>query len=119
MDLHVILLVVAALLIIVGLIQPLATRLSLSPTVLLALVGVAIGIGAIVLAQSATFSRVAPIAKSILNLPIHSDAFLYFFLPMLLFETSLNIDVNEMVDDAGPILLLAVVAVLVATLTIG
>lgn len=38
---------------------------------------------------------------------------------MLLFETALNMEVNRMVDDVGPILLLAVVAVLVATVAIG
>jgi|SRR5215467_13465370 len=110
MELHVILLVIAALLVVVGLIQPLATRLGLSPTVLLALVGVTIGVASTILTRSDSFSGVGPVAKSIVSLPIHSDAFLYIFLPMLLFETSLNIEVNRMVEDAGPILLLAVVA---------
>jgi Na+:H+ antiporter len=119
MDIHVILLVIATLLIVVGLIQPLAARLGLSPTVLLALVGVAIGLGSTVLTTIDVLSQIAPVAKSITNLPIHSDVFLDIFLPMLLFETALNIEVHQMIEDAGPILLLAVVAVLVATFTIG
>ncbi|MGH7932009.1 MAG: cation:proton antiporter [Candidatus Binataceae bacterium] len=119
MDLSIILLLIAGLLIVVGLIQPLAARLWLSPSVLLAVVGVAIGAASTLLTRSETFTTFAGIAKVIVNLPIHSDAFLYIFLPMLLFESALNIDVHRMVEDAAPILLLAIVAVLVATLVIG
>ena len=119
MDLYIILLIIAVLLIVVGLTEPLAARLGVSPTVLLALIGVAIGLGSTILIRSNAFSGLVPIARPIATLPIHSDAFLYIFLPMLLFEAALNIEVNRIVEDAGPILLLAVVAVLVATLMIG
>jgi CPA1 family monovalent cation:H+ antiporter len=119
MDLHSILLLIAALLVVVGLIQPLTVRLRLSPTVLLAIVGVAIGLGSAVLMRSEMPRGLASVGAAIVNLPIHSDAFLYIFLPLLLFETALNIEVQRIVEDAAPILLLAVVAVLVATVVIG
>ena len=45
--------------------------------------------------------------------------FLFVFLPALLFQSSLTLEVRQMMGDAAPILLLAVIAVLVATLVIG
>jgi Na+:H+ antiporter len=59
------------------------------------------------------------IGKLIADLPISSGVFLYIFLPLLLFATALNIEVGRVIEDAAPILLLAIVAVLVATLVIG
>ncbi len=119
MDLQVILLLVAALLIAVALSQPIADRLSLSPTVVLALVGIAIGLTSIYLRRAEGLGRFAAVANVIVNLPFHADAFLYIFLPILVFDAALNIEVRRMAEDAAPILLLAVVAVLVATVVIG
>ena len=50
---------------------------------------------------------------------ISPEALLYIFLPTLLFEAALPIDVRRLMDDVAPILLLAVVAVLVCTLVVG
>ena len=119
MDLQVILLLVAALLIAVALSQPIADRLSLSPTVVLALVGIAIGLTSIYLRRAEGLGRFAAVANVIVNLPFHADAFLYIFLPILVFDAALNIEVRRMAEDTAPILLLAVVAVLVATVVIG
>ncbi len=119
MDLQVILLLVAGLLIAVALTAPLADRLGLSPTVLLALVGIAIGLTSMYLMRAEGLGRFASVANVIVNLPVHPDAFLYIFLPILVFDAALNIEVRRMMEDAAPILLLAVVAVLVATVAIG
>ena len=119
MDLQVILLLVAGLLIAVALTTPIADRLGLSPTVLLALVGIAIGLTSMCLMRAEGLGRVASVANVIVNLPFHSEGFLYIFLPILVFEAALNIEVRRMMEDAAPILLLAVVAVLVATVVIG
>ena len=118
MDLQVILLLLAALLIAVAFSQPLADRLGLSPSVLLALMGIVIGLTSILLTHTGLV-EFSSMANVIVNLPFHSEAFLYIFLPMLVFEAGLNIEVRRMVEDAAPILLLAVVAVLVATVFIG
>src|SRR6202140_4911512 len=119
MDLYVILLLIAGLLIVVSVMQPMATRLGLAHSVLLAVVGVAIGLVSGAALHTNGINALDPLAKAIVDLPIHSDAFVYIFLPLLLFESALNIEVQRMVEDAAPILLLAVVAVLVATVVIG
>ena len=118
MDLQVILLLLAALLIAVAFSQPIADRLGLSPSVLLALMGIVIGLTSILLTHTGLV-EFSSMANVIVNLPFHSEAFLYIFLPMLVFEAGLNIEVRRILEDAAPILLLAVVAVLVATVFIG
>jgi len=119
MDLYVILLLIAGLLIVVSVMQPMASRLGLAHSVLLAVVGVAIGLVSGAALHTNGINALDPLAKAIVDLPIHSDAFVYIFLPLLLFESALNIEVQRMVEDAALILLLAVVAVLVATVVIG
>ena len=119
MDLYVILLLIAGLLIVVSVMQPMASRLGLAHSVLLAVVGVAIGLVSGGVLHTNGVNAFDPLAKAIVDLPIHSDAFVYIFLPLLLFESALNIEVQRMVEDAAPILMLAVVAVLVATVVIG
>lgn len=53
------------------------------------------------------------------SLTVSSETFLYLFLPVLLFETAIQIDVRRLLDEIGPILLLAVVAVLASTFVVG
>jgi monovalent cation:H+ antiporter, CPA1 family len=119
MDLQIILLLIAALLVLISVVQPLAIRLSLSPSVLLAVVGVAMGLASALILHSHLNDAFNSIAQVIVDLPIHSDAFIYIFLPLLLFQSALTIEVRQIVEDLAPILLLAVVAVLVATFVIG
>jgi CPA1 family monovalent cation:H+ antiporter len=159
MDLRIILILIAGLLVIISLVQPIAIRLGLSATVLLAVVGVAMALTAgLVVDNPAPLSNLPAISSPHLPLPtssgpdfgppglpsqylnapasqppgqtfadvvrtlpdyLHSEVFLYIFLPLLLFQTALTIEVRQIVEDAAPILLLAVVAVLVATLVIG
>ena len=113
------LLTVAGLLVVIGLLQPLATRLNLSPTVLLAAVGVLIGSAAGFLLQTQLTDAFNEVAELILDFPISSTEVLYIFLPALLFEASITIDVRRMLEDAAPVFLLAVIAVLVATAVVG
>ncbi|NAZ38061.1 cation:proton antiporter [Rubellimicrobium sp. CFH 75288] len=119
MSLVIILLLLAVFLIIIGLMQPLAKRLRLPLTVLLALVGILIGAGATFLLQTRLTDAFNDLALSILLLPIGSTVFLYVFLPTLLFQTALTLEVRRLIDDWVPILVLAVVAVVVATFVIG
>ncbi len=109
MELQLFLLLIAALLVIISLVQPLAIRLGLSFTVLLAVVGIGMGVASVFVLHSQVVDQ----------LPINSKVFLDIFLPLLLFQSALTIEVRQMVEDAAPILLLAVVAVLVATFVIG
>jgi CPA1 family monovalent cation:H+ antiporter len=114
-----VLFIVAGLLVVIGLLQPFAARLNLSPTVLLAGVGVVIGIGAGFLLQTASTNAFHEIASLILDFPISSSGFLFVFLPVLLFEAALTIDVRRLVDDAAPVFVLAVIAVLATTAAVG
>ena len=110
MSLVVFLTVLATLFVLIAFGQPLARRLKLSFTVLLALAGIAIGGGAAFFIQTPITDALNPAARAVLDLPIHSEAFLYIFLPTLLFQVALTLDLRRMVEDWVPILVMAVVA---------
>ena len=114
-----VLLVVAALLTIVGICQPLAARLKLPPPVLLGVVGIALGSPPAVLAHFGWSVSVDVFPDIFVNLPIGSATYIYVFLPLLVFEAGLAADVRGMIEDAAPILLLAIVATLITTAMIG
>jgi CPA1 family monovalent cation:H+ antiporter len=119
MELHVTLLLIAGLLILVSLVQRLAARVALPASVLLAVIGVAIGTAAALVSHFSAGSGLGEFADVFVKLPVSSEAILYIFLPILLFQSALEIEVRQMLEEAAPILLLAVVAVIVATLVIG
>ncbi len=119
MDLVVFLSVLAALFVVIGVGQPLAERLRLPFTVLLAITGIVIGIAAGVFLRSDLTDAFDPLARSLLEFPVNSEVFLYVFLPTLLFQVALTLNLRRMLDDWVPILVLAVLAVVVATFAIG
>ena len=119
LDLPHILFTVAGLLVAVGLLQPLAARLNLSHTVLLAVVGIFIGVAAGFLLHTPLTDAFNEVAELILDFPITSNGFLFIFLPILLFEAALMIDVRRLMDDAAPVFVLAVLAVLATTAAVG
>lgn len=110
---------IAGLLVVISLIQPLARRLKVAPSVVLALVGTAIGVLASWLLYTPSTDAFNQIASVFVNLPLNSQGILHLFLPVLLFQTTLTLDVRRMADDAGVIFVMAVVAVVVATAFIG
>lgn len=109
----------AVLFLLIAAAEPLAARLSLPFSVMLAAVGIMIGGGALFLLRTDLTDTLNPVAESILSLPIRSSVFLYVFLPTLIFQATLEMNIRRMMDDWVPILTLAVVAVVAATLTIG
>lgn len=119
MDTPLILAAIAGLLVVVSLIQPLAARLGLAPSVLLAVVGIGIGVLAAQLLFTTRTNAFNEIASVFVYLPVDSQTILYVFLPLLLFQTTLTLDVRRMAEDAGVVFVLAVVAVLIATAVIG
>ncbi|MGR3552536.1 cation:proton antiporter domain-containing protein [Paracoccus sp. (in: a-proteobacteria)] len=119
MDIVVLTTITAGLFILIALAEPLAARLSLPYSVILAAFGILIGAAALFLLRTDLTDALNPVAESILALPIRSNVFLYVFLPTLIFQATLGMNVRRMADDWVPILVLAVVAVFVATLTIG
>lgn len=119
MDLVIFLSVLTALFVVIGIGQPLAERLRLPFTVLLAATGILIGAAAGVLLRTELTDALDPLARSILEFPVNSQVFLYVFLPTLLFQVALTLNLRRMLDDWVPILVLAVLAVVVATFSIG
>ena len=111
--------VIAILLALVGLSQPLASRLRLPHSVVLAGIGTALGSVAVFITSSDHFRHLHGLAASLTHLPINSASMLLLFLPILLFHASLMMDVRRLLEDAVPILVLAVVAVFVTTGAIG
>ncbi|HET8727124.1 MAG TPA: cation:proton antiporter [Alphaproteobacteria bacterium] len=118
-DIVMTLFLVAALLIVVSLLQPLATRLSLPHSVLLAGLGIGLGILSVFPVGDVGLGPVGGLLATVGEVRITADAILYVFLPILLFQTGLTVDVRRMMDDFAPILLMAVVAVVVCTLFVG
>jgi len=119
LDIAFMLLVIAALLVVVGLCQPLAAYLRLPPPVLLAVVGVGLGVFPAVMSQLGWPAQTDPFADIFVALPFSSASFIYVFLPLLVFEAGIVTDVRRMLQDAAPILLLAVVATLITTGVVG
>ncbi|KEJ95248.1 cation:proton antiporter [Pseudosulfitobacter pseudonitzschiae] len=119
MDIVLVTTIIASLFLVIGVAEPLAARLRLPFSVILAMLGILIGGGAIFFLRTELTDALNPIAEAILGLPIRSNVFLYVFLPTLLFQATLGMNLRRMLDDWVPILVLAVVAVVVATLTVG
>src|SRR6056297_683525 len=111
--------IIATLFLVLGLAEPLATRLRLPYSVILAGLGIMIGVAASFFLRTELTDALNPVAEAILALPIRSNVFLYVFLPTLLFQVTLGMNLRRMLDDWVPILVLAVVAVVVATLSVG
>jgi CPA1 family monovalent cation:H+ antiporter len=119
MDIIVVTTIIASLFLVIAVAEPLAARLRLPYSVILAGLGVLIGVAAIFFLRTDLTDALNPVAEAILNLPIRSNVFLYVFLPTLLFQATLGMDLRRMLDDWVPIMVLAVVAVVVATLSVG
>lgn len=112
-------LAVSGLLALVSLLPPLAARLRVPFTVLLAAVGVGLA-GALQL--SAAWGDIGPFRDFVFSLramDVTSEMLLHLFLPVLLFETALAVQVRALMEDIGAVMLLAVVAVLVCTFAVG
>jgi monovalent cation:H+ antiporter, CPA1 family len=119
LDIVLALAILASLLVVVAVCQPVAVRLHLAPVVLLAVIGVAIGAASIILLHTPLSSRLGEVARTFADLPVSSETFIFVFLPLLVFEAAITSDVRRMLEDAAPILMLAVVATVVATGVVG
>ncbi|NHN39806.1 cyclic nucleotide-binding domain-containing protein [Pseudomaricurvus alcaniphilus] len=109
----------AGLLTIASLLQPLALRLNFPYTVLLAAAGIVLGIAVLILDDLERFWMIGDFLLSLEQFQITSDAVFFIFLPALIFESALNISVRHLMDDIGPILLLAIIGLLISTFLIG
>src|SRR5579872_3310730 len=118
-DTALVLLVMAGLLLVVGLSQPLAVRIGLPASVLLAAAGMGIGTFPAISVQFGMSGPADTAAAVFANPPVSSVTFIYVFLPLLVFEAGIATDVRRTIEDAAAILLLAVVATIITTAVIG
>jgi monovalent cation:H+ antiporter, CPA1 family len=110
---------VAGILALASLLPALARWLRVPYALALASVGIALGvlmqIGPLLPAQGGA----AEALRALGGLELSSAAFLYIFLPALLFEAALGVDARRLLDDLAPVLLMAVIAVIVCTVVSG
>jgi CPA1 family monovalent cation:H+ antiporter len=111
--------VIAGFLVLASVVQPAAERLHLPYTVLLAVVGVAIGGVSSFLLYTPLTNVFDDIVRPVVDLPFNASIFLVVFLPLLLFHAALTLDLREIASDWAPILALAIVAVFAAAAAIG
>jgi len=107
----------AGLLALVSFMPPLAGRLRLPYSVLLAIVGFVLGI--VIHVHGGLPSAAGDFLDSLQHFEVSSETFLFVFLPVLLFEAALTMNVRRLLDDIGPILMMAIVAVVVSTVAVG
>lgn len=117
MDVGLLVFGLAALLTLVCFMPPLAGRLKLPYSVLLAIVGCLLGI--VIHIHGWAPPVLAGMLDSLEKFEISSETFLTVFLPVLLFETALSMNVRRLMDDLGPILMMAIVAVFLSTVVVG
>ena len=103
----------------VSLLLPLADRLAVPYAVLLAAVGCAIGALTALASSFVGVGIVGDMVHALDGFDLTAEALLYIFLPALLFETALNVDVQRLTEEIAPVLLLAVIGVLVSTVVVG
>lgn len=111
--------IISSLFLFIGAAEPLASYLRLPYAVIIACLGILIGVAAAFFLHTDLTDALNPVAEAILALPIRSNVFLYVFLPTLVFQVTLGLNLRRMADDWVPILVLAVVAVFVATFVVG
>src|SRR6266851_3664643 len=99
---------------VVSLLVPLAERLRVPHTVLLAIAGMGLGfLGSWIIASDIRLGALGDAFVGLDKLEVGSDVFLPLFLPPLLFNAGLTIDVRRLLDEVSAVLLPASVAVLV------
>ena len=114
------LLAIAMVLTLVSLLVPLAERLRLPHTVLLAIAGMALGFaGTWVTADGHSLGVLGDAFAGLDKLEVGTDVFLPLFLPPLLFTAGLTIDVRRLLDEVFAVLLMAIVAVLVCIIVVA
>ena len=101
------------------LMYPASHRLNIPYTVLLAVTGCLLGYFAEWGIDLRQLGIIHDFLGSLNSFSISSDAVLFIFLPVLIFEAALGIDAHRLMDDIVPILLLAVIGLLISTFMVG
>ena len=111
---------VATLLSLIALAVPAAKRLAVPLPVVVAAVGLAAGLVPVLLQVDATAALLDTYEAWLIGtLALDSEALLILFLPPLLFEMALAVNVRRLLDDSVIVLVMAVLAVVLATGLVG
>ena len=114
-----IVLAVVGLLGVSALMEPLAKKINFPYTVLLALLGTLLGILGIVFKGHLGHNIFADFIRSFEHIEISPEMIFFVFLPALIFESALSINVRRLMEDISPILFLAIIGLLISTVLIG
>ena len=107
-------------LMVIGLLVPVAERLSLPLPTVIAVTGLLLGGASMMSGLSYTDVMLDSYdAWFFDNLALDSQSLLFIFLPPLLFEMALAVDVRRLFEDLAVVILMAVVAVIAATALVG
>ncbi|SMC59024.1 sodium/proton antiporter, CPA1 family [Fulvimarina manganoxydans] len=110
---------VASLVALGALARPLGRWLRLPASIVLAAGGIALGVVSLHSLNHPGAILPAELSEQLLGLSVGSSLFLYVFLPTLIFQGALGVDMHRVREDLLPILIMALVAVVVATFGIG
>lgn len=109
MPLSEIILIIMGLLTVAMIAAGICKNLPIPYTVFLVIVGILLG----------SVARSWPQLAQLQEFQLTPDIVLFLFLPALIFESAFNLDARQMVKDLGPILSLAIPALLMSTAIIG
>lgn len=101
------------------LMYPASHRLNIPYTVLLATTGCLLGYSAEWGMDLQQLGVLHDFLASLNSFSISSDAVLFIFLPVLVFEAALGIDAHRLIDDIAPILSLAIIGLLISAFMVG
>src|SRR5262245_23471490 len=108
----------AAILALTSLLPVLAQRLRLPYSVLLASVGSALGL-LVAVRSDLPEGFITDLMTALSGFHISSQALLVLFLPTLLFKSALAVDIRRMFSDVVLMLVMAIIAVIMCTVTVG
>jgi CPA1 family monovalent cation:H+ antiporter len=100
------------------LLLPIARRMRFPHTVLLAIAGIGIGLF-INLAGGLKLGPISELVHAFDAFSVSSEIIMFLFLPALVFESSLLIDVRKLQADIGPIIFLAIIGLLLSAFAVA
>ena len=112
-------LLVSVLLVVISFLLPLSDRLKLPSNVLLAVLGMILGLLSLLWPSDSKSGLVGDLLSGLHSIDVSADIFLYVFLPVLLFFGALTIEVQRLFDEIGSVLVLAIIGVLICTVFVG
>lgn len=97
---------------------PFTRRIGIPYTVFLAAIGIALGL-ALQMAHGTGLGVLGDFLEGASSFGLTSEVIFFGFLPALVFESALAIDIRRLLADIWPILLLAVVGLLISSFLVG